>query len=558
MTVGFKRKAELKKKDIFLFLILTGLMCLWGGIYDFSAALYGVVFCISVFLILKKKKSIEIPRNITTAGLLIILLGFCISTLAAVDQGVALIGIFRMMVFFLFWILWCRCSCETREKVWDLLPDVVACVTLISAVLYFIPSAREYLFRAGRLGGVFQYSNTYALLLLIGLILIFFRGKRTIRDYIEILILFSCILLCGSRSVMVFAAASIIILAITKRMSWRILLIIVGAAVIVGILGGTMLELDVQRLWKLSLNSSTLNGRFLYWRDGFVELFKHPFGLGYMGYFFLQPQFQTGNYVTKYVHNDILQSGLDGGLIAIAALCVVIIYGIFCKSNRGRNRFILTILALHAVFDFDLQYSFMFCILLMCMNTDTAKKFVLKKTGSRCLSGALLGICSFFAAAFGMDQAGREQASLKLYPFNTFALEAFMAENGSAEAADRINGKNGMLASAHEFAARSNIENGQYEDASQQISDMLVCAGYNSYYYNQAVYYLSFCLDMAVRSEDLSSASLILEKIQEIPELIEEKEGQATKFAYRINDKPEIELEEEIENYIEQLSAISY
>ena len=133
-----------------------------------------------------------------------------------------------------------------------------------------------------------------------------------------------------------------------------------------------------------------------------------------------------------------------------------------------------------------------------------------------------------------------------------------MAENGSAEAADRINGKNGMLASAHEFAARSNIENGQYEDASQQISDMLVCAGYNSYYYNQAVYYLSFCLDMAVRSEDLSSASLILEKIQEIPELIEEKEGQATKFAYRINDKPEIELEEEIENYIEQLSAISY
>ena len=68
MTVGFKRKAELKKKDIFLFLILTGLMCLWGGIYDFSAALYGVVFCISVFLILKKRKVLKFHETSQRRG----------------------------------------------------------------------------------------------------------------------------------------------------------------------------------------------------------------------------------------------------------------------------------------------------------------------------------------------------------------------------------------------------------------------------------------------------------------------------------------------------------
>ena len=278
-------KTEKKLLSWLLFLILAGLMCVWGGIYDFSAALYGAVFCIGILLVLKQKKKIEIPQNVTTYGLLILILGFFISTITAVDQGMAVIGIFRMTVFFLFWILWCNCSQGMREKIWDLLPDVTAGVTLVSVILYFVPPVREYLFRAGRLGGVFQYSNTYALLLLIAFVLIFFRAKRTIRDYVEILILVSGILLCGSRSVMVFAAVSVVALAFTKRMGWKLFLVVAGIAVAAGILAGIVLDLDVQRLLKLSFHSSTLNGRFLYWRDGFAELFRHPFGLGYMDIF---------------------------------------------------------------------------------------------------------------------------------------------------------------------------------------------------------------------------------------------------------------------------------
>lgn len=549
-------KTDRQSVSLSLFFVLAGLMCVWGGIYDFSAALYGVLFCIGIFLALKRKKKIEVPQNVTTYGLLVLILGFGISTAVAVDQGMAVIGIFRMTVFFLFWILWCDCTQGIREKIWDLLPDAAAGVTLVSVVLYFVPLVREYLFRAGRLGGVFQYSNTYALLLLIAFVLIFFRAKRTVRDYIEILILVSGILLCGSRSVMVFAAVSVVVLAFTKRMSWKLFLVVAGITVAAGIFAGIVLDLDVQRLLKLSLHSSTLNGRFLYWRDGFAELFRHPFGLGYMGYFFRQPQFQTGNYVTKYVHNDILQFGLDGGLIAMAALCVLILSGLICKKNRGRNRWILILLALHAVFDFDLQYGFMFCILLMCMNADDAKQFVLNRNGAWCLTGIFLTVCSFFTVAFGLEQAGKSQASLKLYPFHTFALESWMAEGGSTSAADRINEKNGMLASAHEYAARNDIENGRYKDACLQVDEMIDCAGYDSYYYNQGVYYLSFCLDQAVRLNDMDSVQEILGQIQGMPERIKEKEGQATIFAYRINDKPEIELEEEIVDYIEQISGI--
>ena len=41
-----------------------------------------------------------------------------------------------------------------------------------------------------------------------------------------------------------------------------------------------------------------------------------------MGYFFKQPEFQTGNYVTRYVHNDFLQMGLDNGIISLIVFVV--------------------------------------------------------------------------------------------------------------------------------------------------------------------------------------------------------------------------------------------
>ena len=98
------------------------------------------------------------------------------------------------------------------------------------------------------------------------------------------------------------------------------------AVIIVAVIAaGLGLGLDVQRLLRLTLNSSTLNGRILYWYDAVKMIVKNPLGLGYMGYFFMQPQFQTGNYVTKYVHNDILQLVLDAGIV-VAVLFVCLLY----------------------------------------------------------------------------------------------------------------------------------------------------------------------------------------------------------------------------------------
>ena len=85
---------------------------------------------------------------------------------------------------------------------------------------------------------------------------------------------------------------------------------------------------------------------------------------------------------------------------------------------------------------------------------------------------------------------------------------------------------------------------------------MIKYAGYDSYYYNQTVYYYSMCLEQAVRQNDMENAKTILEDIKNVPDIIKEKEQSVSKFAYRINDKPKIELQDDIEDYIEKMSQI--
>lgn len=552
--------SDSRKQTYIISLTCAVLLCLWGGIYDFCVAAYGMVFCIGLLLLVKNRGRLVISKNLTSLGLALLLLGFCISSLNAQDRGIAVLGILRILAFLVFWILWCSFTEEKRERIWNVLPELVSTITAVSMLLYFIPAAREHLFRAGRLGGVFQYSNAYAALLLVTLIVLAYRKRRGIGDYVLSAVLIAGIIFCGSRSVFLLAAGVLAVLFIKNGrtgISRKKLLLVLGAVAVVVIAAQCFLQLDLQRLLQLTLSSSTLNGRFLYWQDAAGVILRNPLGLGYMGYFFHQPQFQTGNYVTKYVHNDFLQFALDAGIIAMAALLMMVLANIFSRKTKGRNRFILVVLALHAMFDFDLQYGFMFCLLLMCMDTTAEKAFELKKLPSQCLGGVLVVGFGFFAAALGLSYGGQQEAALTLYPYNTFALEELMVDTEDGTAAEKINERNGLLASAHEYAARADLADYHYEEAYLEICDMINCAGYESYYYNQAVYYLSMCLDQAVRSEDTENTRTILEKIQRIPEEIEQKKASASALAWKINDKPEIELEEEIRDYIQKMAEIS-
>lgn len=103
-----------KRVNYCLIAICALCLCLWGGIYDFTIAIYGCIFCIGIITVVRKKDRLSIPVNITSAGLIIILICSIISSVAARDHGIAVIGILRIVVFIVFWILWCNIA-EQKE-----------------------------------------------------------------------------------------------------------------------------------------------------------------------------------------------------------------------------------------------------------------------------------------------------------------------------------------------------------------------------------------------------------------------------------------------------------
>ena len=54
-------------------------VCLNGGIYDYTFALYGVIFFTGIAVMAKRRNMVRIPRNITSYGLGVILLGHIVS-----------------------------------------------------------------------------------------------------------------------------------------------------------------------------------------------------------------------------------------------------------------------------------------------------------------------------------------------------------------------------------------------------------------------------------------------------------------------------------------------
>lgn len=455
-----------RTKGMIPFLIGIGFACLWGGIYDFAATVYGCAFAFFlVYAIRKKKEGLQIPRNFTTYCLGIWFFGHLISVAVASDRGIAFLGVVRAMGPMLFWVLWANIEEDDKKGAWRNIPHLATFLTALSIGFYFVPDMKALLYRAGRLGGVFQYSNTYAMFLLVSICALLYEGEKRTIQYIEIAILCCGIVFCGSRSVMVLLVAVVVGVTIREKMGFKSIFIVVGISVVSVAVLLQFLQLDVIRLTKIRMGSSTLNGRFLYWVDAVPMMLKHPLGMGYMGYFFMQPQFQTGNYVTRFVHNDILQTGLDVGILSMIALVAAIFANILNKENTKQSRVILAIIFLHSLFDFDLQFQMMFCIMLMCMGTKADKKWRLQKEGATLAASLVTVFFMFFLIETGASKFGAEEMALVLYPGDTFARESLMQKKGEGKDAEIIIEGNGMLASAYECAAQTHINNGEYMEA---------------------------------------------------------------------------------------------
>lgn len=331
-------------------------------------------------------------------------------------------------------------SSDERSTILKDLPWIGALMVVVSFALHYIPALYSLFTSRDRLAGFFQYPNTFACFMLLGIeILILNEEKINVRRVLCALVLVFGLVQSGSRTVFVLAIPALLVsLFIRLRKNPKALVIgaaaiVLAFAVMILALGGSY---SVSHLLALSASESTLLGRLLYWKDALPVIGNHPFGLGYLGYYMSHGSFQTGLYSVRWVHNELLQMLLDIGWIPTVIAIVAVVKAVAAKQPAVRKVVLLTLLA-HCMMDFDLEYIAMYFILLVCLDWDTGKTKTVKLTVPVKAVAAVLILGSLYIGVGStLYYSGKVEASVKVYPWNTQARMELLTQAETAEEMD--------------------------------------------------------------------------------------------------------------------------
>lgn len=174
----FISKMKNTTKIIGISILLTLLLTAAGGYYEWINAIGGIFLSVW-FLYLSRKNKAEISMETYVIVPFLLLFFYALSSLYAVDSGMAWTGVVKKIVPFLFALCLLFSPRESRKKLLFLLPEIACLLTAFSLLVSLIPALHPYIFMAGRFAGTFGYANTYALFLFLALLLLISREKST-------------------------------------------------------------------------------------------------------------------------------------------------------------------------------------------------------------------------------------------------------------------------------------------------------------------------------------------------------------------------------------------
>lgn len=549
-------KSVLKPLKIFI----AAVPFLIGVYYEWASCLVCMLLMGYLWYCFKMKGKILISWSVPLLAAVLIPVAYGISAVWAVDSGMALFGMAKFLPLPFFVLSVQQTEKEERESLTDYVPASGMIMVILSWVLGLIPVLENYFRVNGRLAGFFQYPNTFALYLLVGIIILLSKGRWNKVKALNLLILFTGIPLTGSRTGFILLAATILwfcFLIREKKARLGLLGILVFLLAVTGIY--VLISGDtgvIGRYLTASFSSSTFLGRILYYKDALPVILRHPFGLGYMGYYFTEGSFQTGVYSVVNIHNELLQFLLDIGWIPTGILAWALIKGII--SGKTKERLIIIVILLHSMLDFNLQFLSIFFILFSVIGIsgknvkENAKKGVLV-AGMVLISGASL--------YFGLDSAlyylKQYSASAALYPGNTNAWMQLLGNAEEVEEMDEIAEKILVLNPDNPLAnnakARVSYANGDFGNMIKYKELSLQYYRYDLEEYLDYFNMLYVGYQLYTENNDLKSAEVCREKMVEIPDMLQKVLDKTDPLAYRIQDKPELELPEEYEQILRSM-----
>lgn len=532
---------------------------LWGGVYEAASAIFSLICASFLFVWMRVRSSVTVPMGSGFYCLLAILLLSLVSVFYAVDWGLALLGFVKFLPVPLFVITAYQMGEQVRDYCVRLLPAICAAMTLLCGILYVTPW-RDYFFVAGRMGGFFDYPNVFALTALLSLLILLDKEEWGRKEILMGLICGAGLLLSGSRSVFVLFLGCLIFIFIFQRRHRKWVACLAAVMAAMGLLGMMLGNVwGFGRVATIVSQNSTFWGRLLYWRDALRMVKEHPFGLGYKGYYFAQGRYATGNYVTMFVHNELLQSILDFG-IAAGVLLVIMVVVSFCSQTIGsQKKLLLAVVALHSLFDFDMQFISVTFFTSLLMDFGKAKSFSIKIPVKAAVC-AMQAVSLYFSLALGLALGDQHAAALKLYPVLTFSqIEQINASKDAGEKrqlTEDISQRNSCCSAVYRLKTGWAAREGDFGEMEENAQKAMEYEPYNAENYEIYIQGLSLALQNAVLVKDESLTWHYVDHVIDIEQQIKERERESSPLALKIRDKPKVELGDSYWRYIEQMKQI--
>lgn len=530
----------------FLFVISPFLI---GMYYAWASCIAAVL--LSAYLIYCRKISghLIFPKSPVMYACLTVVCAFVISPLWAVDKGMTVFGAVKFLPLPLFCMALAQVNYDERQKLVNAVPIIGTAMTIISFPLSFIPILGNYLLVSGRLAGFFQYSNTYAIYLLVGIVIAVGNDWITKKKLIVSAVLLAGIFLSGSRTVFILLIiAAVIYLIKSKNKKLKIALSCAfGAILLVAIIYALITKSfdTVGRFLTSSFLSSTFLGRLLYYKDALPVILHHPFGLGYMGYYFLQGSFQTGVYSVVNIHNEFLQILLDIGWVPFAVCMWALI-----KSFLGRDavtKSAIAVIIIHCLLDFDLQFvSVCFVLILLSFGSDVPAVKIKKNAVIYSAGIVILTVSIYFGSAEMLMYLKNYDMATQIYPAYTSAYiqkisEADTVDEASA-IADKIICLNDSVSIAYSAKSRKAFADGDIQLMTEYKKKAISLAVYSIEEYREYREMLEIAEDLYLNAGDELSAEYCQRCNSDIEVMLEKVKNNTSKLAYMIDDKPELEM----------------
>lgn len=554
-----KIRKENKDFSIFRTIFCASVLCV-GLYYEWACAISSIAMM--CWLYAKGKKApLQFKFNSATLVALSIFALYAISPIWAVDSGVAVWGIARFLPLPLFVICLMQLHKEERIALYYDLPYLGAIMCVVSFILQFVPKLTDVFSVSGRLAGFFEYPNTFACFLLLGIIALLFSDKQKEKWQRPALlgILSIGLLLPGSRAVFILAIVSIIASLIIIKSDFIKKALPIAGGVGIGVLVLLLRNnAAIQHVQEIGVNASTFLGRLLYWKDAFPVILRHPLGLGYLGYYFTQGSFQTGVYSVRFVHNDFLQLMLDIGWVPALLAIMAIIQSLWSKRVTIMQKvFLLTLLA-HCCFDFDLSFIAMYFLVFLSLDLDEGKT---RKCTTSKWALPFIAVFSCFSLYIGavttMSYSGNTSA-LRIYPWDTFSNMTLLTQVDDMETlrvlSDRVIQQNESVALAWDAKANAAYTEGDFSEMITCKRKAIELSKYSIEEYEDYFEKLRNGRELYLQNGDEVSAGICREEILNLQPMIAEVLANTDTLAWKINDKPELQLSYDYEQYVMLLS----